>query len=350
MSFNAEAYARIVEDNAVRRRVIEACNKAAQAAYNSELLEQVQEAAGLVPDAVYREGDSDNVFGSGLSAVYDRAGENAERTAQGKPIDVGLTTGFIDLDRILLGLEAEESVLVAGRPGTGKTAFILNVASFAALTLRKKVAIFSQEMSAEEIARRMVSSYAEIDSQRIKTGALQDHEWSIFTNAIDYLQGSGLYVSDASNLTPAKLRSKCLQLQKTQGLDVVFVDYIQLMSAGTRTENRTREVGYISQHIKMLARELKAPIISACQLSRKSEDRADKRPTLSDLRDSGDLEQDANTVLFLYRPEVENKQNVTEVIVAKRRDGQIGSAELIYRAPITKFVNAETKVFRINEE
>lgn len=350
ISYNAESYARIVEDKAIRRRVLNACNKAAQAVYNADDLEQVQEAATAVSDSVYRDSDNDNVFGAGLSAVYDRAGENYERTQAGKPLDVGLTTGFIDLDRILLGIENEESVLVAGRPGTGKTAFILNVASFAALMLHKKVAIFSQEMSAEEVARRMVAAYGEIDSQRIKTGALQDHEWTVFTNAIEHLQNTELYVSDASNLTPAKLRAKCLQLQKTQGLDVVFVDYIQLMSAGTKTENRTREVGYISQHIKMLARELKAPIISACQLSRKSEDRADKRPTLSDLRDSGDLEQDANTVIFLHRSQDETKQNVTEVIVAKRRDGQVGSAELIYKAPITKFVNATTKYFKVNNE
>jgi replicative DNA helicase len=229
----------------------------------------------------------------------------------------------------------------------------LNVAAFAALVLKKKVAIFSQEMSTEEVARRLVSSYTEIDSQRIKTGALKDHEWPIFTHAIEVLECSDLYVSDASSLTPAKLRAKCLQLKRTQGLDLVLVDYLQLMSAGVKTENRTREVGYISRHIKMLTRELKNPIISACQLSRASEQRSEKRPNLTDLRESGDIEQDANTVIFLYRPDKygdTEKKNTTEVIVAKRRDGAVGSAELIYKAPITKFVNAASKVFSFNHE
>ena len=349
MSYNAESYARIVEEQAVRRQALAAANKIAQAAYNGEL-EQVQEALNAAPDVAFRDNESDNVFNAGLSAVYDRAGKNADRAAQGLPLEVGLTTGFLDLDRILLGIEAEESVIVGGRPGDGKTAFLLNIAAFAALNLGKRVAIFSQEMSAEEVARRLVSSHTEIDSQRIKIGKLDDREWPLFTYAIETLENSGLYVSDASSLTPAKLRAKCMQLKQTQGLDLVLVDYIQLMNAGIKTENRTREVGYISRHIKMLARELHTPIISACQLSRAVEQRAEKRPTLSDLRDAGDLEQDANTVMFLYRSKDDTKQNVVEVIVAKRRDGAVGSADLLYKAPITKFVNASTRIQRFNEE
>jgi replicative DNA helicase len=350
MSFNAEAYARMVEDQAIRRRVVQASMKAMQSAYESEQIEQVQETASQITEAVYRESDNDNKFSEGLSKVYDRAGRNAELAREGKQLEVGLTTGFIDLDRILLGIEEEESVIVGGRPGDGKTAFLLNVAAHAALTLGKRVAIFSQEMSAEEVARRLVSSYAEIDSQRIKTGTLKDNEWSKFTNAIEVLENSGLYVSDASSLTPAKLRAKCLKIKQTQGLDLVLVDYLQLMAAGVKTENRTREVGYISRHIKMLTRELKNPIISACQLSRASEQRTEKRPNLTDLRESGDIEQDANTVLFLYRPDKygdTDKKNTTEVIIAKRRDGAVGSAELIYRPEITKFVNAASKIFRV---
>jgi replicative DNA helicase len=351
MSLNAEAYARMVEDQAIRRRVVQASAKATQAAYAAEQIEQVQEAANAVIDAVYRDSNDDNTFKDGLSKVYDRAQRNAELTAQGKPLEVGLTTGFLDLDRILLGIEDEESVIVGGRPGDGKTAFLLNIAAHAALVLGKRVAVFSQEMSSEEVARRLVSSYAEIDSQRIKTGALKDHEWAKFTNAIETLENSGLYVSDASSLTPAKLRAKCLQLKQAQGLDLVLVDYLQLMSAGVKTENRTREVGYISRHIKMLTRELKNPIISACQLSRASEQRSEKRPNLTDLRESGDIEQDANTVIFLYRPDKygdTDKKNTTEIIVSKRRDGAVGTAELVYLAPVTKFVNAAAKTYQFN--
>jgi replicative DNA helicase len=344
MSLNVTDYARLIVDCAIRRRVISAATKTVQAAYSAERIEEVQESANAVPEAVYRDSDNDNSFKSGLSRVCDRAGENAERTAKGLPLEVGLTTGFIDLDRILLGIEDEENVIVAAPTGQGKTAFLLNVAAHVALKLNKRVAIFSQEMGTEEVARRMVSSFTGIDSQRIKTGALRESEWPIFTNAIETLENSNLYVSDASNLTPAKLRAKCLQLQKTEGLDLVIVDYIQLMSAGIKTENRQLEVSYISRRNKQLARELHTPVYSACQLSRAHEQRANKRPILSDLRESGSLEQDANTVIFLYRPDEVNTNEV-EVIVAKRRDGALGTAHLIYQAPITKFVNATSKVF-----
>jgi replicative DNA helicase len=347
MTYNAEEYARIVEDKAIRRRVIGAASRAAQAAYGAETLEEVQESASAVTEAVYRDSDNDNTFNAGLSAVYDRAGRNADLTEKGLPLEVGLTTGFIDLDRILLGIENEENVIIAAPTGQGKTAFLLNVAAHAALTLHKKVALFSQEMSSEEVSRRLVSSHTGIDSQRIKTGALKEHEWSIFTNAIETLENSGLYVSDASNLTPAKLRSACLRLQQTHGVDLVLVDYLQLMSAGIKTENRQLEVSYISRRNKMLAKELHVPVFSACQLSRAHEQRANKRPVLSDLRESGSIEQDANTVIFLYRPD-DIKPNEIEAIVAKRRDGAVGSANLIYKAPITKFVNATSRTFSVD--
>jgi replicative DNA helicase len=347
MTYNAEEYARIVEDKAIRRRVIGAASRAAQAAYGAETLEEVQESASAVTEAVYRDSDNDNTFNAGLSAVYDRAGRNADLTEKGLPLEVGLTTGFIDLDRILLGIENEENVIIAAPTGQGKTAFLLNVAAHAALTLHKKVALFSQEMSSEEVSRRLVSSHTGIDSQRIKTGALKEHEWSIFTNAIETLENSGLYVSDASNLTPAKLRAACLRLQQTHGVDLVLVDYLQLMSAGIKTENRQLEVSYISRRNKMLAKELHVPVFSACQLSRAHEQRANKRPVLSDLRESGSIEQDANTVIFLYRPD-DIKPNEIEAIVAKRRDGAVGSANLIYKAPITKFVNATSRTFSVD--
>jgi replicative DNA helicase len=349
-SINAESYGRIVEEYAMRRRLIASSTKAVQAAYDDERTpEEINEAASAVTESVYRESDNDNAFNAGLSAVYDRAGENAKRAAEGLPLNVGLTTGFIDLDKILIGIEPEENVVIAAPTGQGKTAFLLNVAAHVALTLKKRVAIFSQEMGVEEVARRMVASYTGIDSQRIKIGALRDHEWAIFTNAIETLENSGLYVSDATSLTPAKLRSKCLKLKQTTGVDLVIVDYLQLMSAGIKTENRQLEVSYISRRNKMLAKELQTPVFSACQLSRAHEQRANKRPILSDLRESGSIEQDANTVVFLYRPD-ELKPNEVDAIVAKRRDGALGVASLIYKAPITKFVNATARSFNTNEE
>lgn len=342
-------YARILTELSVRRRVIAAAGRAAQAAYNAERIEEVQEAAIAVNESAMHDTDNDNTFKDGLSKVYDRAGENADRTAKGLPLDVGLTTGFIDLDRILLGIESEENVIVAAPTGQGKTAFLLNVAAHVTLNLKKKVAIFSQEMSTEEVARRLIASHTGIDSQRIKTGALREHEWPVFTNAIETLDTCGLYVSDATNLTPAKLRAKCLKLKQTGDLDLVIVDYLQLMSAGIKTENRQLEVSYVSRRNKMLAKELHTPVFSACQLSRAHESRANKRPILSDLRESGSIEQDANTVIFLYRPD-DIKPNDMEAIVAKRRDGALGVANLIYQGPITKFVNATSKSFLFSEK
>lgn len=347
-SLNAESYARAVQGFATRRRYIFAANKIAGAAYDDgKTIEELINIANheiILADGVPEESN----FKKALSAVYDEAGENAKKAEGGMKIDVGLTTGWIDLDRILMGIEDEESVIVAARPGQGKTSFMLNLASHAALNLGKRIAFFSQEMSAKQIVRRLVSQYTEIDSQRIKTGVLAENEWPIFTHAIEMLEATNIYLSDASSLTPAKLRSKCLQLQRQNGLDLVFIDYLQLMSAGVRTDTRNNEVGYISAQIKHLARELGKPIITASQLSRANEQRANKRPVLSDLRDSGNIEQDANIVIFLYRPDEDDRQNVAEVIVAKRRDGPVGDCELIFRSAITKFVNATTKIFRPN--
>jgi len=226
---------------------------------------------------------------------------------------------------------------------------MLNIASHAALKLGKRSAIFSQEMSAKQIVRRLIAQYAEIDSQKIKTGAMEAAEWVRFATAIEKLESTDIYLSDASNLTPAKLRSKCLQLQRQGGLDLVIVDYMQLMNAGVKTDTRNNEVGYISRQITLLAHELGKPVITASQLSRANEQRANKRPVLSDLRDSGNIEQDANIVIFLHRPDEAGKENVTEVNVAKRRDGPVGQCDLIFKTELTKFVNSTSRVYRPNE-
>jgi len=348
-SLNAESYAKIVQGHATRRRYIFAANKIATKAYdeNSTVDELINLANHevVLADGVQEESN----FKKALSTIYDETQENADKLEKGIKIDAGLTTGFLDLDRILMGIEDEESVIVAARPGQGKTTFLLNIASHAALKLGKRIAIFSQEMSAKQIVRRLIAQDAEIDSQRIKTGALNKNEWSLFTNAIEKLEASDIYLSDSSNLTPAKLRSKCLQLQRQGGLDLVIIDYLQLMSAGIKTDTRNNEVGYISRQITLLAHELGKPILTASQLSRANEQRADKRPILSDLRDSGNIEQDANVVIFLHRPDELDKANMTEVNVAKRRDGPVGVCELVYRASITKFENASQKIFRPNE-
>lgn len=347
-SINAEAYGRIVEEHSIRRRMIQAANQIASLAYKGgDIDELVGELNQVITETIVRDAPENENLADAMSVVYDKAFINAERLNRGESINVGITTGFKDLDAILLGIESEESVLIAARPGQGKTSLLLDIGKHAALNLGKKVAIFSQEMSNEQIARRLIAKYAHIDTQKIKTGAMDVNEWTRFNSAIETYENASIFVMDTTGLTPAKLRAKCLQLKRTCGLDLILVDYLGLMSAGVKMENRTREMGYISRHIKLLNQELKTPIISAVQMSRAVEQRAEKRPVLSDLRDSGDLEQDANCVIFLYR---ENDSTLeTNVIVAKRRDGAVGECTLIYEPKYATFRNAYVEKFG-NEE
>jgi replicative DNA helicase len=345
-SLNAESYARIIEGHSVRRKMVSAANKIASAAYNEELtIEEAREIANReITYNIYVGNDEDeNSFKNALSKVYDRAQKNAELIANDQPVETGIKLGLIDLDKILLGIEDEESVIVASRPGVGKTSLLLDIVRHNVLKEKKNVAVFSLEMSNEELARRFIAQEAEVDSTKIKTGTLTPEEWTRVNNAIELFENGGqVFLFDISNLTPAQLRAKCLLLKRKYGLDLVVVDYLQLMSAGFKAENRTREVGHNSRQIKLLAKEIKCPIITASQMSRGSEQRAEKRPVLSDLRDAGDIEQDANVVIFLYREEHDNDTGITEAIVAKRRDGATGSASLIYKKQFTKYVNAFT--------
>ncbi len=347
-SINVEYYARIVEGMSSRRKMITAANKIASAAYNEQLtIEEAREIANreITSASEDKRDNEKDAFKLAMSKVYDRAVNNAERTEKGLPIVTGIKTGLIDLDLQLLGIENEESVLVAARPGQGKTSILFDIARHNALKEQKNVAIFSLEMSDEEVARRFLAQESEVDSTKIKTGAMEMNEWTRFTAAMELYENSGeIFLSDVRNLTPAALRAKCLKLQRMYGIDLVIVDYLQLMSPGIRTENRNREVAYISRQIKLLTGELKVPIISAVQMSRGVESRAEKRPVLSDLKDSGDLEQDANTVIFLHHDEYK-KDGFTEAIIAKRRDGATGSVNLVYRKQFTKFGDASKKSF-----
>jgi replicative DNA helicase len=354
-SFNLESYARIVEGHALRRRMITAANIIAAKAYDVEAstIELQETAAQAVYNAVETvTGDGEKLSAS-VSRVYEKTSRNADLRIAGYPLDLGLMTGYVDIDRILQGIEGGELVTVAGRPGMGKSALMLNIARNCALKNKKHVAVFSLETINDEVTRRLLAMESEIDSQRIKSGALREEEWPLFTNAIGTLDTATIYIDDTSNLTPVQLRSKCLRYANRQGLDVVFVDYIQLMSTGVRKENRTQEVSYISRQLKMLAQELKIPVFAASQLSRAVEQRADKHPQLSDLRESGSIEQDSNIVMFLYREDKYErdtaKQNIVEINIAKRRDGPTGTAELIFRQALTRFENAATKHIDFNQ-
>ncbi len=287
-SLHAEAYGHLVEETAVRRRMLEAANQIAKLAY--------QEEAGI--DTVMDDAEK-AIFGISerrmtrdlqtiqqvLSEYYDRIDQLSRRDEE----IFGVPTGFIDLDRLLGGLQSSDLLIIAGRPGTGKTAFMLSLAKNAAQTYKKNVAIFSLEMSNEQLVQRLISQETGIDSHRLRTGKLTEDEWPVFTHAIEVLSDTHIFLDDTPGLTPLQLRTKCRRLHMEFGLDLVVLDYLQLMSSGARSENRVQEVSYISRNMKILARELNVPVLAAAQLSRAIEQRTDKEPQLSDLRESGCL-------------------------------------------------------------
>jgi replicative DNA helicase len=351
-SLNAESYGRIVEAHSIRRKMIHAANQIASLAYNEESLVDtvMDEAEKAVFNVSERRLKHDLVpISSVLSEYYDRIDDLAKRSGE----IFGVPTGFIDLDRLLSGLQPSDLLIIAGRPGQGKSGFLLSAAKNAALTHKKHVAIFSLEMSNEQVVQRLIAQETGIDSQRLRTGKLAEEEWPLFTHAIEVFSDTKLFLDDTPAITPLQLRTKCRRLHMEYGLDLVIIDYLQLMGGDTRTDNRVQEVSYISRNLKVLARELNVPVLAAAQLSRAVEQRSDKRPVLSDLRESGSLEQDADIVMFIYRPDQYEKdtvkQNVAEIIVAKHRNGPVGSVELIFRNALAKFENAATKHVSFNE-
>lgn len=351
-SLNAESYGRIVEGHAIRRRMINAAHQIASLAYNEETVVDtvMDEAEKAVFNVSERRLKHDlQPISSVLSDYYDRIDDLAKRPDE----FFGVPTGFIDLDRLLSGLQPSDLLIIAGRPGQGKTGFLLSVAKNAALTHKKKVAIFSLEMSNEQVVQRLIAQGTGIDSQRLRTGKLTEQEWPLFTHAIEVFSDTKIFLDDTPAITPLQLRTKCRRLHMEYGLDLIILDYLQLMGGDQRSENRVQEVSYISRNLKALARELNVPVLAAAQLSRAVEQRTDKRPVLSDLRESGSLEQDADIVMFIYRPDQYEKdtarQNIAEIIVSKHRNGPVGSVELIFRSALAKFENAATKHVQFNE-
>ncbi len=287
-SLNAESYGHIVEAHAIRRKMITAANQIAALAYNEEstvdnVMDEAEKAVFNVSERRLRH-DVEPISVV-LSEYYDRIDDLAKR-----PDDIyGVPTGFIDLDKMLSGLQPSDLLIIAGRPGQGKTGFLLSVARNAALTHKKHVAIFSLEMSNEQVAQRLIAQETGIDSQRLRTGKLEESEWPLFTHAIEVMSDTRIFLDDTPALTPLQLRTKCRRLHLEHHLDLIIVDYLQLMGGDTRSENRVQEVSYISRNLKVLARELSVPVLAAAQLSRAVEQRSDKRPVLSDLRESGCL-------------------------------------------------------------
>ncbi len=344
-SLHAEAYGRLVESNAIRRRMLAAANDIAKLAYQQDsTVETVMDEAEKTIFGVSERRTTRDLrsIQEVLSDYYDRVDQLANRAGE----TYGVPTGFTDLDRMLGGLQPSDLLIVAGRPGMGKTAFMLSIAKNAAQKFKKHIAYFSLEMANEQLVQRLISQETGIDSQRLRMGTLEGDEWSLFAHAVEVLSDTVVFLDDTPALTPLQLRTKCRRLHAEFNLDLVLVDYLQLMTSGTRNDNRVQEVSFISRNLKVLARELNVPVLAAAQLSRAVEQRTDKDPQLSDLRESGSLEQDADIVMFIHRPEMYEKdsllKNIAQIKIAKHRNGPVGAVELVFRNNIAKFENAAT--------
>lgn len=338
---NVKAYIQIVDEKATLRRLIKASGEITQESYAQQktLPEILTGAEKSIFDIVTRKSEGETLVH--IADVLPGTYERIETLARLKGGFDGVPTGFIDLDNLLTGLHGGELVLVGARPSMGKTSFAMNVLGHAATIAGKTCAAFSLEMPREQLAMRMLCADARVDMQSVRHGSLQDDDWIAISKAIGPLAASNLYIDDTAGLTPSQLRSRCRRLKLERGLDMVMVDYLQLMSADGRTENRQNEVSEISRALKGIAKELNVPLIALAQLSRAGAQRSDKRPILSDLRDSGSIEQDADVVMFLHREEYyepnTDDKNIAEVIIAKQRNGPLGTVKLAWLGQYTRF-------------
>ncbi len=341
---NATRYARIVQDTAMLRRLIGVAGEIAEMAYSEpdDVTKALDEAESKVFEiAEARVVDSTRPLAELLPLAMDRLQETFDR---GDTI-TGVATGYNDLDEVLSGLQPSTLNIVGARPAMGKTAFGLGMAVHIAMHSRKPVLMFSLEMGHAELTQRILSSEARVDSQKLRTGRLVDSDWTKIGRAINRLDGVPLFLDDNPRVTVMEIRAKARRLKARFGsVGLVLVDYLQLMSGGSNSENRQLEVSEISRGLKVLARELEAPIVALSQLSRNLESRSDKRPMLADLRESGSLEQDADTVMFLYRDEIYNRESpdkgLAEVILAKHRAGPTAKVDLVFNGIYTRFDNA----------
>lgn len=348
-SANIRHYVRIVHDKAVLRRLIQITERISNTCYMdrqpaNEILDETEKS---VFNVLQRRGG--NEF-EPIREVVLRTLDSIEKAAKQKGHITGLETGFRDLDYKTAGLQKSDLILIAARPAMGKTAFVLNIAEYMALHSKSTIAIFSLEMSKEQLVKRMLSMNSHVDSQKIRTGNLEDEDWDKLVGSVRRIGNSNLVIDDTSGITAQELRSKCRRLKIEKGLDLVVIDYLQLMSGSGRRkgDNRQQEISDISRALKVMARELDIPVIALSQLSRAVEQRPDKKPLLSDLRESGAIEQDADMVMFLYRDEYYNpdteEKGVAEVIIAKQRSGPTGSVKLAWLSQFTKFGNLETSM------
>ncbi|KON66728.1 replicative DNA helicase [Peribacillus butanolivorans] len=344
---NIEYYARIVEEKSLLRRLIRTATNIAQEGYSRE--DEVEELLGEAEKTIMEVAQRKN-SGSfqNIKDVLVRTYDNIEVLTTRKGDVTGIPTGFAELDRMTAGFQRNDLIIVGARPSVGKTAFALNIAQNVATKTEENVAIFSLEMGAEQLVMRMLCAEGNINAQNLRTGSLTDEDWRKLTMAMGSLSNAGIYIDDTPGVRIGEIRSKCRRLKQEHGLGMILIDYLQLIQGDGRSgDNRQQEVSEISRSLKALARELQVPVIALSQLSRGVEQRQDKRPMMSDIRESGSIEQDADIVAFLYRDDYYDKEsenkNIIEIIIAKQRNGPVGTVSLAFVKEYNKFVNLERR-------
>ncbi len=350
-SVNAKNYAQIVKDRALYRKFIRIGEDMVGHGYDMNM--SIPELSEQVEQSVFQ--ILSNQGGQGFTHIHDvllETYEDIEKIAGNQGGITGVPTGFADLDRQTTGLQPADLVLLGARPSMGKTAFALNIVQHAAVREHKVCAIFSLEMSKKQLANRLLCAESLVDSERVRSGQLENEDWEKLLGALAPLSEAPIYIDDTPGITLAELRSRCRKLKLEKGLDLIMIDYLQLMSGprGTSGDNRQQEISDISRGLKALAREMQAPVLALSQLSRALEARSDRRPMLSDLRESGAIEQDADVVMFLYRDEYYNKDSqdhgIAEVIIAKQRNGSTGTIKLAWLGQYTKFANLDRGAYQ----
>ncbi len=343
---NIKAYAAIVRERSIIRQLIRVANEIGDSAFNPD----GRDSAELLDHAerlVFEIAEKGSRGRRGFVSMQDLLGSTIEKIEalfeRGDPI-TGVPTGFTDFDKATCGLQNSDLIIVAGRPSMGKTTFAMNIAENVAIKTKIPVAVFSMEMPGEQLTMRMMSAVGRIDQRKLRTGNLDDDDWPRMTSATGFLQDAPIYIDDTPALTPSEIRARSRRLKREHGLGLVVIDYLQLMQgSGNSRENRATEISEISRNLKAMAKELDVPVIALSQLNRSLEQRPNKRPVMSDLRESGAIEQDADLIVFIYRDEVYNEDSPdkgsAEIIIGKQRNGPIGTVRLTFHGKYTRFDN-----------
>ncbi len=353
---NVKAYAELVRERSVLRQLIDAGTEIANSGYNPEgqlsheLIDKADKKLFQISDQHQRGRSGITPIGTHVASAFEHI---EELFHSDNPI-TGVPTGFADLDKMTCGMQKSDLIIIAGRPSMGKTSLAMNIAETAAIKHQKSVAVFSMEMSGESLAMRLMSSLGRINQHKIRTGQLAEDDWARLTSTMGILSEAPIYIDDTGALTPTELRARARRLHRENNLGLIVVDYLQLMQVKGTSENRTNEISEISRGLKALAKELEVPVIALSQLNRSLEQRPNKRPVMSDLRESGAIEQDADLIVFIYRDEVYNEDSpdkgIAEVIIGKQRNGPIGTCRLTFLGPYTRFENLAANQYNAMSE